>query len=278
MPSRCRRSPRAPIAGRSSGRRCWPSCCRRAPSPFATTARRATSRACRASSGSCVGTDPKTRFHEGTVLYEIDLLTDHKTGSFLDQQENHLRARDYARGRGLDTFSYHGGFALQLAQGCEKVLAVEQDELAAGRLAHNAKVNNLGNVEARHGNAFDVLRELERARREVRRGGGGSACVRQAQGRPARGGSRVQGAQPARVQAARARRHPHHLLVLGEDGAGAVRGPGAERRRGCGRAAQLLEKRGASRDHPMLAAVPETAYLKCYVYRALCILLAPCPG
>ena len=36
-----------------------------------------------------------------------------------------------------------------------------------------------------------------------------------------------------------------------------------------GRLLQLLERRGASRDYPMLASVPETAYLKTFVYRAL---------
>ena len=215
------------------------------------------------------GTDSKTRFHEGSVLYEIDLLTDHKTGSFLDQQENHVRARDYARGRGLDTFSYHGGFALQLAQGCDKVIAVEQDELAAGRLAYNAKVNSLSNVEARNGNAFDVLRELERAGEKfdvvvV----DPPAFAKRKEGLPA--ADRAYKELNLRAFKLLA---PDGILIacscsakmVPERFEGLVLNAAAD----AGRAAQLLEKRGASRDHPMLAAVPETAYLKCYVYRAL---------
>ena len=34
-----------------------------------------------------------------------------------------------------------------------------------------------------------------------------------------------------------------------------------------GRRVQLLERRGAGRDHPVLLGVPETRYLKCFVLR-----------
>ena len=50
--------------------------------------------------------------HEGAVEYDVDLRRAQKTGLFLDQRENHLAAAGYARGRLLDCFSYHGGFAL----------------------------------------------------------------------------------------------------------------------------------------------------------------------
>jgi 23S rRNA (cytosine1962-C5)-methyltransferase len=36
-----------------------------------------------------------------------------------------------------------------------------------------------------------------------------------------------------------------------------------------GRPLQILEKRGAGRDHPERAGLPETAYLKCWICRAL---------
>ena len=35
------------------------------------------------------------------------------------------------------------------------------------------------------------------------------------------------------------------------------------------RPVQLLERRGAGRDHPVSPQVPETEYLKCWVYRVL---------
>ena len=51
----------------------------------------------------------RVRFHDAGSLMEVDLLSDRKTGSFLDQQENHACAADYARrlhpgGRALDAF------------------------------------------------------------------------------------------------------------------------------------------------------------------------------
>ncbi len=39
--------------------------------------------------------------------------------------------------------------------------------------------------------------------------------------------------------------------------------------RDVGRPVQLLERRGAGRDHPPLVGVPETEYLKCFVLRVL---------
>jgi 23S rRNA (cytosine1962-C5)-methyltransferase len=36
-----------------------------------------------------------------------------------------------------------------------------------------------------------------------------------------------------------------------------------------GRSTQILERRGAGRDHPELAGVPETGHLKCWILRVL---------
>src|SRR5207302_7568809 len=59
------------------------------------------------------------KYHEGPIELSVDLLEDHKTGGYLDQVENHLRAGEIAHGQALDAFSYHGGFALQLARKAE---------------------------------------------------------------------------------------------------------------------------------------------------------------
>ena len=56
---------------------------------------------------------------EGGVVFEADLWKGQKTGLFLDQRENHLMARSYARGRVLDGFTYNGGFALSVARQAE---------------------------------------------------------------------------------------------------------------------------------------------------------------
>jgi len=36
-----------------------------------------------------------------------------------------------------------------------------------------------------------------------------------------------------------------------------------------GRSVQVIERRGAAKDHPTLLGVPETRYLKCLILRAL---------
>jgi 23S rRNA (cytosine1962-C5)-methyltransferase len=100
---------------------------------------------------------------EAGIEYEIDLWHGQKTGLFLDQRENRLATRSWARGRLLDCFSYHGGFALALARACDSVLALDISEEAVATIRTNATRNNLPNVEARSANVFDELRELDRA-------------------------------------------------------------------------------------------------------------------
>jgi 23S rRNA (cytosine1962-C5)-methyltransferase len=118
--------------------------------------------------------DAVVEFQEGENTFRVDLLHDMKTGGFLDQADNHLRAGQLGRGRALDCFSYHGGFALALAPRCDEVVAVEQDETAAERIRQNAARNGRRNVRAETANAFDVLhafdREAERFDCSTRRG------------------------------------------------------------------------------------------------------------
>ena len=62
---------------------------------------------------------------ENGLRFFFDLMGGQKTGGFLDQRENRLAARQYARGRALDCFSYAGGFALNLARQCDSVLGID---------------------------------------------------------------------------------------------------------------------------------------------------------
>ena len=106
--------------------------------------------------------ETEAEWREGDNVLRTDLLHGMKTGAFLDQAENHLRAGELGRGRALDAFSYHGGFALALSARCDSVLALEQDPAAAARLRENVQRNGRRNVEAREANAFDVLHQLDR--------------------------------------------------------------------------------------------------------------------
>jgi 23S rRNA (cytosine1962-C5)-methyltransferase len=68
-----------------------------------------------------------------------------------------------ARGRALDCFSYHGSFALHLARTAERVTALDMSAAALQRAAANAQRNGFTNVETIEANAFDYLRDQERA-------------------------------------------------------------------------------------------------------------------
>ncbi len=88
--------------------------------------------------------------------------TGQKTGAFLDQRENRKRIGDLARGRALDCFSYHGSFALHLAQNADEVLAIDSSAQALARADENAKLNGFTNIRYQVADAFDYLRELSR--------------------------------------------------------------------------------------------------------------------
>src|SRR3990172_4551685 len=89
----------------------------------------------------------------------LDVLGGQKTGAFLDQRENHLRAGEYARGRCLDCFSYAGGFSLQLARRAAEVTAVEMQPAAAALLRENVALTRAAAVAVVEQNAFDFLRD-----------------------------------------------------------------------------------------------------------------------
>ena len=103
--------------------------------------------------------------HEHGVHYLAAPWTGQKTGAFLDQREARVRAASYARGEALDCFSYHGSFALHLARRADHVTAIDSSATALERASQNAERNGLTNITCVEANAFDYLREQERAGR-----------------------------------------------------------------------------------------------------------------
>ena len=86
-----------------------------------------------------------------------------KTGAFLDQRENRVLAGSVARGRALDCFSYHGSFALHLARRAERVTALDSSAAALARAKENAMRNGFTNIDFREADAFEFLRDQEKA-------------------------------------------------------------------------------------------------------------------
>lgn len=208
-------------------------------------------------------------YHEGDIQLSADLVEGQKTGAFLDQRENHILAGWLAHGRALDCFSYHGGFALQLARHAEHVTAVESSEPAAEQIQANARLNGLGNVDTVMANAFDYLRSQADA---------GERFDTIVLDPPAFTKSKdsipgaLRGYKEINLRAMSMLK-PGGLLVsascsyhIDEGAFGTMLMSAA---RDAGRFLQLLEKRGAGRDHPVLMGVPETQYLKCFFVRVL---------
>lgn len=215
--------------------------------------------------------EPPFRFayREGPSRFEVDLLSDMKTGAFLDQADNHLRAGELGSGEALDCFSYHGGFALALAGRCSKVLAVEQDASAAERARANAAASGRSNVEVLHANAFDVLHAFDREGRRF------DTVVLDPPGLAKRREGVATALKAYRELNLRALRclRPDGLLVTCSCSGKVTRETFEEvvlaAARDARRAVQILERRGAGIDHPALGSLPETEYLKVLFLRAL---------
>lgn len=208
-------------------------------------------------------------YHEGENLFEVDLLGDMKTGAFLDQVDNHLRAGELARGEGLDLFSYHGGFALGLARGCDAVLAVEADGKAAERARENAARNGRTNVTVENANAFDVVRRFAETGRRF------DTIVLDPPGLAKRReglGTALRAYHELNLRAFKCLK-PDGLLVTcscsGKLSREAFEEMVLAAAADAKRPVQILERRGAGLDHPVLGGLPETEYLKAWYVRAL---------
>lgn len=82
------------------------------------------------------------------LCYSVDLLGGHKTGLYLDQQENHARVADLIRrlpnAQVLDAFSFVGGFGLAAARaGAAHVHFLDQSEEALVAARGHAEANGL---------------------------------------------------------------------------------------------------------------------------------------
>jgi 23S rRNA (cytosine1962-C5)-methyltransferase len=80
---------------------------------------------------------------ERGIRFLVDLERGQKTGSFLDQRDNHYRLRELAKdARVLDAYCYNGGFTLAaLAGGARQVLALDSSASALSLAHRNLELN-----------------------------------------------------------------------------------------------------------------------------------------
>ncbi|HEY8874489.1 MAG TPA: class I SAM-dependent rRNA methyltransferase [Stellaceae bacterium] len=202
---------------------------------------------------------------ENGVVFEADVLAGQKTGWFFDQRDNRAFIAGLAAGaRVLDLYCYSGGFGVAAAcKGAAAVLGIDRSEPALALASASASRNGVaescvfrrGEVFAEAaalataGERFDIVvadpPPFARSKRDV------PAALR---------GYRKLAKLAAQATA------PSGFLFLAScsynveaaDFAEAVRHGLAD----AGRVARILKSTGASPDHPVHPALPESAYLK----------------
>jgi len=220
--------------------------------------------------GLLMGSLPKElTVKQNSLAFYADLLEGQKTGLFLDQRENHLTAQKYAQGKALDCFTFNGGFALNMAQTANTVLAVDVSENAITQAKKNATLNNVTNISFEVANVFDLLKNLDEQKELfdiivldppafAKNRGAVTAAIR--------------GYKEINLRAIKLLKPGGILIsctcsynVSEEVFLGIIQSAAID----AGRQLQLLEKRVQSRDHPILLSVSETYYLKCMILRVL---------
>ena len=209
---------------------------------------------------------------EHGVRFRVPLQDGQKTGWFFDHCENRRRLHRYVAGaRVLDVFSYLGAWGLQAAcHGASELVCVDSSAPALDHLAHNAALNGVADrVQARQGDAFEVLRELRDAgerfdvvvldppafikrRKDLKAGVAAYRRINElAMGLLGEAGFLVSASCSHHLD------EPSLTRLVQESA------------RHSGRLLRLLERGYQGPDHPVHPAMPETAYLKalfCHVH------------
>jgi 23S rRNA (cytosine1962-C5)-methyltransferase len=203
------------------------------------------------------------------IRFFYDAAGGQKTGAFLDQRENYAAALRYARGAALDVFCYQGGFALHLARVCSQVTGVDSSRPALEAAERNFDLNRsslaVGEIEWIEANAFDLMRDWSDAGKKF-----GTivldppAFAKTKRALP----TALRGYKELNLRALKMI-EPGGILVtcscshhVSPEEFQAML---AEAARDAHRRVRLLEVRGQSQDHPVVAGIPETAYLKCLI-------------
>ncbi|MDR7545034.1 MAG: class I SAM-dependent rRNA methyltransferase [Armatimonadota bacterium] len=209
---------------------------------------------------------------EGPARFLVDIARGQKTGWFCDQRENRLAVAPLARGLVvLDVFCHTGAFGIQAAAaGAAEVRGLEASAEAVAAAQANAVRNGVADrCTYRQADAFEELRRLaaETWRPDVIILDPPAFARTKAAVPRALAGYKEINLQAIKLLP------PEGILVSCScswhvDEAmfwSAVLDAARDARRDL----RLVEFRSQARDHPMLAAMPETRYLKCLVLQVL---------
>ena len=209
---------------------------------------------------------------EGSARFLVNIARGQKTGWFCDQRENRLAAARLAADADvLEVFCHTGAFGIHAAlAGAKSVEGLDVSEEALTLARAHAELNGVQQRCRYHAvDAFDGMRQLERQ---------GCRYDRVLLDPPAFARSKqtvsraLAGYKDVNLLGIRLTR-PEGFLVTSSCSHHVSEG---ELLRAITRAAQdakrqirLIEQRGQSRDHPILASMPETRYLKCFIFQVL---------
>ena len=216
---------------------------------------------------------PVTEICENGIYYNVDVENGQKTGFFLDQKYNRLAVARIAKGRRvLDCFTHTGSFALNAARGgAAHVTAVDVSQTAVDMARANARRNGLdGVMDFVAADVFDLLPKLESE--------GGKPYDLIILDPPAftksrkTVGSAQRGYKEINLRALRllprggyfATASCSHFMpdaLFCDMLRSAARDAGVELKQ--------IEARQQSPDHPILWNVPETDYLKFYIFQVI---------
>ena len=209
--------------------------------------------------------DEKITIRENDVLIEVDLVNGQKTGYFLDQKDNRRVVGSLAQGkRVLDTFTHTGAFGLNCVKGgAKEVIAVDISPEAVELV--NKKAGK--KMKAVCADVFDLLKEYEKSGEKF------DLIILDppAFTKTAKNIEKAYGGYKEINLRAMRLLNPNGLLVTcscsyffdSEHFYGMLMKAAEDSKK----RVQILEKRGAGPDHPVLLGYPKSEYLKCAVCR-----------
>ena len=221
----------------------------------------------------CGGGETVTEIEENGIKYLVDFENGQKTGFFLDQKYNRLAVARIAGGKKvLDCFTHTGSFALNAALGgAERVTAVDISQSAIDMAKANAERNGLKDrMDFLAADIFDLLPSL------IQKGGKPYDLIildppaftksRRTADRAEKGYKEInlralqllpRGGYLATASCSHFMPSERFVSMLKS----AARDAGVELKQ--------IEARQQAPDHPILWNVPETDYLKFYIFQAV---------
>ncbi len=207
---------------------------------------------------------------ENGIKYHVDIENGQKTGFFLDQKFNREAVGSMAEGlRVLDCFTHTGSFALNCAKGgAASVVAADISDEAIATATANARINGLEDkIEFRCVNVFDFLPTVKQGEYDM-------IILDPPAFTKSRGtiDSAVRGYKEINLRAMKALSGGGYLatcscshFVTDEIFCKMLHSAAAD----AGVSLRQIEGRQQAKDHPIMWNVPETAYLKFYIFQKM---------